>query len=91
MFSLRVKFWLNKCSLGKLLRDRLKKAQKELAKQNSSFLSFTVNQVSEIPQWKKRVNDFEKGVSTDNPYALPKTGLCAFAVVYQYVLNGCCF
>lgn len=77
---------MNKCLLGKLLKDRLKKAQKELAEQNASFSS---NQVSEIPKWKKQVDDFEKGISTDNPYALLTTGLCAFAFIFWYVLNGC--
>ena len=58
-----------------MLRKRLDRALKELSDQEDSFNTFQANQPQEVEAWKKLVENFEHGRSTENPFSLPKSGL----------------
>ncbi|KAK7434808.1 hypothetical protein VKT23_019995 [Stygiomarasmius scandens] len=67
--------WCKLIGLGVLLKYRLLKHREELVHQESSFITFTRGQISEVPAWKKLVDEYEDGSSQTNPYSLPKSGL----------------
>ncbi|KAE9398405.1 hypothetical protein BT96DRAFT_957616 [Gymnopus androsaceus JB14] len=66
--------WRKNVSQGVILCKRLDRALKELSDQEDSFNTFQANQPQEVEAWKKLVENFEHGQSTENPFSLPKSG-----------------
>lgn len=53
---------------------RLERATTERAAQEEAFEAFTANQMAEVPEWTKAVEDFEADASKPNPYEMPSSG-----------------
>ncbi|KAJ7763898.1 hypothetical protein B0H14DRAFT_3510550 [Mycena olivaceomarginata] len=53
--------WNKVVGMGSILRGRLLKATKELARQTDALQDFTHSQQDEAPAWKQAVDDFEIG------------------------------
>ncbi|KAJ7619486.1 hypothetical protein FB45DRAFT_1033340 [Roridomyces roridus] len=66
--------WSKVVGMGETLRLRLVNARKELARQEQALEEFSAAQHSEVPAWKKSVDDFETGRSDLNPYEIPHAG-----------------
>jgi hypothetical protein len=52
----------------------LDRANKEYADQLESFTEFSTQQADRVPQWKKKVEDFEADPTQPNPYRMKRTG-----------------
>ncbi|KAJ7301585.1 hypothetical protein DFH08DRAFT_827386 [Mycena albidolilacea] len=58
--------------LGERLRSKLDRATKEYGDQIKSFTAFSTQQAVRIPAWKKKVKDFERDGTKENPYQMVK-------------------
>ncbi|KAJ8487283.1 hypothetical protein ONZ45_g14392 [Pleurotus djamor] len=67
--------WQKLIGLGYLLAKRLKTAAKERRIQEESFAVFSLKQGTQIKEWAKMVEDFEKDGSKPNPYSVPDQGM----------------
>ncbi|KAK7028192.1 hypothetical protein VNI00_014882 [Paramarasmius palmivorus] len=63
--------WRKILGLGSLLTRRWKLTKTWLTKQQCAFDILNRNQASQVPVWKKMVEDFEADGSKPNPYAPP--------------------
>ena len=75
-----------KCELGVLLKKRLMSAIKEYNRQLEGWTSFTQGQKENVSLWKKQVEEYEAGQSTENPYSLPVSGEHRANVVSSHTL-----
>ncbi|KAJ7781682.1 hypothetical protein B0H14DRAFT_2631029 [Mycena olivaceomarginata] len=65
-------------------RRRLDNAKNEAASQRAVFEAFSLEQMERVPAWKKMVDDFEKHLTSRNPYELKITGLTEMEVRLQF-------
>ncbi|KAE9405463.1 hypothetical protein BT96DRAFT_934947 [Gymnopus androsaceus JB14] len=61
--------WRKNVLQGAILCKQLDRALKELSDQEDSFNTFQANQPQEVEAWKKLVENFEHGQSTENPFS----------------------
>ncbi|KAJ7895931.1 hypothetical protein B0H14DRAFT_3425881 [Mycena olivaceomarginata] len=59
--------WDKLIGLGERLRTKLDRANKEYADQLQSFTEFSTQQAERVPEWKKKVEDFEADPTQPNP------------------------
>ncbi|KAK7018729.1 hypothetical protein VNI00_018289 [Paramarasmius palmivorus] len=67
--------WEKLVGLGTLLLKRLKLALEWREQHEASYRAYVINQPSNIPEWKRMVEEFEEDSRKPNPYELPKSGL----------------
>ncbi|KAF7378006.1 C2H2-type domain-containing protein [Mycena sanguinolenta] len=61
-------------AMGETLQNWFQRATKELSRQIAGLEEFNEEQEGQILAWTKAVDDFETGLSADNPYQLPQSG-----------------
>ncbi|KAJ7840811.1 hypothetical protein B0H14DRAFT_3457824 [Mycena olivaceomarginata] len=76
--------WDKLIGLGERLRTKLDRANKEYADQLKSFTEFSTQQADRVPQWKKKVEDFEADPTQPNPYWMKRTALTEAVVLLQF-------
>jgi hypothetical protein len=59
---------------GERLRSKLDRATKEYGDQIESFTAFSMQQAARVPAWKKKVEDFERDGTKENPYRMVRRG-----------------
>ncbi|KAJ7856129.1 hypothetical protein B0H14DRAFT_3644088 [Mycena olivaceomarginata] len=76
--------WLKTIGLPHLLRRRLDNARMRRLRSVPCFEAFSLEQMERVPAWKKMVDDFEKHLTSRNPYELKITGLTEMEVRLQF-------
>ncbi|KAJ7728986.1 hypothetical protein B0H14DRAFT_2409803, partial [Mycena olivaceomarginata] len=76
--------WDKLIGLGERLRTKLDRANKEYTDQLESFTEFSTQQAEHVPEWKKKVEDFEADPTQPNPYRMKRTALTEAAVLLQF-------
>jgi hypothetical protein len=71
-----IHFWdsLADVSAGRFLLVRRKAAIKQERIHAQEFLKLSKSQATSVAEWSKMVDDWESGVSEENPYILPDIG-----------------
>ncbi|KAJ7576776.1 hypothetical protein C8J56DRAFT_1007268 [Mycena floridula] len=75
--------WRKMVGLARLLLRRQKEAREELAVQEDAFATFCANQMDDVPDWKKAVEDWEEDATKPNPYEGNKSSLSIHEVRLQ--------
>ncbi|KAJ7301433.1 hypothetical protein DFH08DRAFT_978753 [Mycena albidolilacea] len=76
--------WDKLVGLGERLRSKLDRATKEYGDQIESFTTFSMQQAARVPVWKKKVEDFERDGTKENPYRMVQHGVTEVEVLLAF-------
>ncbi|KAJ7700258.1 hypothetical protein B0H16DRAFT_1749090 [Mycena metata] len=76
--------WAKLIGIVATLRRRMDKAVVELARQEEIFEEFSREQADRVPEWKRKVDEFEQDSKKKNPYETKVKGLTESEVRLQF-------
>ncbi|KAJ7713311.1 hypothetical protein B0H14DRAFT_3523473 [Mycena olivaceomarginata] len=76
--------WDKLVGLGERLRSKLDRATKEYGAQIEPFTVFSMQQAARVPAWKKKVEDFERDGTKENPYQMVRRGVTEAEVLLTF-------